>query len=69
MKVSSREEALAKELYTQDMGTHQGEFVLWDKQIEHVRDSYRRQASKVVRTKWFQSQIAEAFGRGAQAVS
>ncbi len=69
MKVSAREEALAKEIYTQDMGTHQGEYVVWDKQIDQVKDSYRRQASKIVRTKWFQAQIAEAFSRGAKAVS
>lgn len=69
MKVSTREESLARELYTHDMGSHQGEFVVWDKQIEQVKDSYRRQASKLVRTKWFQAQIAEAFSRGAQAVS
>lgn len=60
MKVSTREEELARELYTHDMGMHQGEYVRWTDQIEYVKDSYRRQASKVVNTRWFKQQIQEA---------
>ena len=58
MQVSKREEALAKELYEHDMGAHQGEFMAWDKQIDYVRDTYRRQAAKVVNTRWFREQLA-----------
>jgi len=64
MQVSSREEALAKELYEHDMGSHQGEFMEWDKQIERVQDSYRRQASKIVNTKWFKQQLSNANSWG-----
>jgi hypothetical protein len=67
LNVSAREEALAKELYTQDMGVHQGEFVPWEQQIEKVRDSYRRQAMKVVNSKWFKHQLDKAFYRGKAA--
>lgn len=64
MIVSNREESLAKELYTHDMGMHQGEFVKWEEQITQVKDSYRRQASKVVNTRWFKQQLANAHGAG-----
>ena len=60
MQVSKREEALAEELYAHDMGLHQGEYAPWDKQIPHVQDSYRRQAVKVVNSKWFKQQLANA---------
>ncbi len=64
MKVSTREEALAEELYTHDMGMHQGEYVPWRDQIEHVKNSYRRQASKVVNTRWFKQQLINAHSAG-----
>jgi hypothetical protein len=67
LNVSAREEALAKELYAHDMGAHQGEFVPWAAQIEKVKDSYRRQASKIVNTKWFKKEIDRAFYRGKVA--
>lgn len=57
MIVSAREEDLAIELYTHDMGSHQGEWVDWDRQIDYVKNSYRRQASRFVNTKWFQRQV------------
>jgi hypothetical protein len=60
MKVSAREEALAKELYAHDMGVHQGEAVSWDRQITYVQDSYRRQAAKIVSTRWFKREIEKA---------
>lgn len=60
MQVSKREEALAQELYTHDMGQHQGEFVPWRSQIDYVKNSYRRQASKFVNTRWFKEQLAAA---------
>lgn len=60
MKVSKREEALARELYAHDMGVHQGEAVSWDRQIVYVQDSYRRQAMKIVNTNWFKQQLEEA---------
>ena len=65
MKVSAREEELAKELYTHDMGLHQGEYVRWRDQIEYVKDSYRRQASKFVNSNWFKNQIGIAHRAGA----
>jgi hypothetical protein len=65
MKVSEREERLAKELYTHDMGVHQEEAVSWDHQITYVQDSYRRQAMKIVNTKWFRQEIEQARLVGA----
>lgn len=65
MKVSIREEALAKELFTHDMGLHQGEYSPWEDQIDYVKNSYRRQAMRVVNTQWFRTQIYEASVMGA----
>lgn len=64
MTVTQRVESLAIELYDHDMGTHQGEWMPWDKVIDRVRTSYRRQAQTVVNTKWFQDQIdAARYGK------
>lgn len=60
MHVSRREEALAKELYENDMNLHQSEDVPWHKTIQKVQDSYRRQAMRIVNTKWFKAQMEEA---------
>lgn len=60
MKVSTREEALAKELYQADLNLHQTEDTPWEGQIERVKDSYRRQAMKVVNTRWFREQLVDA---------
>ena len=65
MKVSTREEELARELYGHDMGQHQGEYVRWIDQIEYVKDSYRRQAMKFVNSNWFKTQIGIAHRAGA----
>ena len=64
LKVSTREEALAKELYEHDMGMHQAEDMPWEQQIEQVQTVYRRLAAKVVSTKWFKQQIDKAYYRG-----
>lgn len=61
MQVSKREEALARELYEQDMLTvSEDTFVPWNRQIEPVLHSYRKQASRIVKTKWFAAQIEAA---------
>lgn len=65
MRVSIREEQLAEELYTQDMNQHQGPFVSWNSQIDKVKDSYRRQAMRIVNTKWFKREMKEASLAGA----
>lgn len=62
MKVSQREEALAKELYETDMNSHQAEDVPWEQALEVVANSYRRQAMRIVNTKWFRQQL-EAVNR------
>lgn len=62
MKVSKREESLAIELYTWDMRVHDGEFVPWSQQIEQVKDSFRKQAMRVVNSKWFKKELAAARG-------
>lgn len=68
MKVSVREEQLAKELYQHDMGIHQGEYTPWDRQIPHVQDSYRRQAGKVVKSSWFEKELEAARTAGILGV-
>ncbi|UDL15981.1 hypothetical protein QEH42_gp237 [Microbacterium phage Pumpernickel] len=70
MKVSLREESLAKELYEKDMGLHlkadhQNEIVPWDRQIDYVKNSYYKQASTIVNSKWFKQQLYEASLLGA----
>jgi hypothetical protein len=60
MIVSEREEALACELYTKDMGLCQGEYMPWERQIDYVKNSYRRQASKVVNSDWFRIELDKA---------
>lgn len=68
MQVSRREEALAKELYENDMNLHQSEDVPWHKTIQRVQDSYRRQAMRIVNTKWFKRELALAASRGVPSL-
>lgn len=58
MQVSRREEALAKELYEIDMRLHQSEDVPWEDAILLVQDSYRRQAMRVVNSRWFKNETS-----------
>lgn len=60
MTVSKREEALAKELYESDMAATPGEYTPWDKQISYVHTHYRRIATRVVKSRWFQEQVTLA---------
>ena len=68
MIVSRREEELARELYNLDMGQHQGDYVQWTEQIELVQNSYRRQASRIVNTKWFARELVNAAKDGVPAL-
>ncbi len=69
MNVSKREEALAKELYEQDMAATPGEFTPWDKQISYIHTHYRRIATRVVKSRWFNEQLLMAAYKEAVAQS
>lgn len=58
-------ETLAEELYTRDMGDHQGEYMPWSEQIERVKEHYRRLAYKFTDTAWYRARIAQARLRDA----
>lgn len=68
MEVSIREEYLARELYKIDMNEHQAEDVPWEKAIEPVKTSYRRQARKVFNTHWFTKELEGAWTAGVMGV-
>ncbi|URP22262.1 hypothetical protein SEA_BIG4_229 [Microbacterium phage Big4] len=68
MEVSIREEALARNLYEIDLNDHQAEDVPWEKAIEQVKTSYRRQARKVFNSRWFMKELEGAWTAGVMGV-